>query len=832
MNAGRNARRGRGMMGPGGRGAAEKPNDFKGTWKKLLIYCKRYLFIMAISLLCAVIGTVFTLIGPDKLSELTDTITEGLAPDTTQLAAVSETILKNMAQNTATLIAHINENFSDTETLSRNAAALAADNRLSAEDRAALRVTMESLQTYGNTDSLRPALLSLPTSIQERLLDSITINGSTLTSADQFAVFASLAQSGQTPSTDQYTEADTPDEAEGTTSPTDTGTTTFSTSFQTVLQSWPPSAVQALYNDITFNGQVIPAADQQQFLSLLQNLQRSQETEHTDQKDTLAQLRQIPASISPLLNKSIDMDKVLSVALFLAAIYVLSYLLSSAQGFLMATVTQRVSKRLRSDLSRKINRLPMWYYHKTTTGDILSRVTNDVDTIGQSLNQSIGTLLTAVVLLLGSLFMMFKTNVILSLTAIGASLIGFIFMFVVMGKSQKYFARQQQHLGQINGHVEEIFAGHTVVKAYNGEANAQTAFDKMNDDLRSSSFRAQCLSGLMMPMMNFIGNFGYVAVCIVGGLLALDGQIGFGTIVAFMIYVRYFTSPLSQIAQAMQSLQSAAAAGERVFAFLEAEEMEDESSKTAALSHSKGSVSFSHVKFGYEGTDRTVIHDFSVKVKPGQKIAIVGPTGAGKTTLVNLLMRFHEIQDGTITIDGISTKELTRETVHAQFCMVLQDTWLFEGTLRENLVYCSENVSDDQLKQACKAVGLYHFIKTLPNGFDTVLNDNVSLSQGQKQQLTIARAMIADKPMLILDEATSSVDTRTELKIQAAMDKLMENRTSFVIAHRLSTIRNADLILVLKDGDVIESGTHTALLEKGGFYADLYNSQFLTTAAT
>ena len=394
-------------------------------------------------------------------------------------------------------------------------------------------------------------------------------------------------------------------------------------------------------------------------------------------------------------------------------------------------------------------------------------------------------------------------------------------MFMVMGKSQKYFARQQKHLGDINGHIEEIFAGHTVVRAYNGEEKAQAAFDEMNNALRSSSFRAQCLAGLMMPMMNFIGNFGYVAVCIVGGMLALDGQIGFGVIVAFMLYVRYFTQPLSQIAQAMQSLQSAAAAGERVFEFLEAEEMEDESGKTEHLAVSKGKVEFSHVRFGYEGTDKTIIHDFSVKVKPGQKIAIVGPTGAGKTTLVNLLMRFHEIQEGQIAIDGVSTKDVPREDVHAQFCMVLQDTWLFEGTLRENLVYCTEGVSDEKLKEACKAVGLYHFIKTLPNGFDTYLSDNVSLSQGQKQQLTIARAMIADKPMLILDEATSSVDTRTELKIQAAMDKLMENRTSFVIAHRLSTIKNADLILVLKDGDVIESGTHDALMEKHGFYADL-----------
>ena len=396
----------------------------------------------------------------------------------------------------------------------------------------------------------------------------------------------------------------------------------------------------------------------------------------------------------------------------------------------------------------------------------------------------------------------------------------------IMGHSQKYFTRQQKHLGEINGHIEEMYSGHTVVKAYNGEENSKRIFDEMNGNLRESGFRAQCLSGLMMPIMSFIGNFGYVAVCVVGALLTMNGKISFGVIVAFMMYVRYFTQPLSQIAQAMQSLQSAGAAGERVFEFLEAEEMSDESSKNASIENIIGEVEFKHVKFGYEDSDRVIIHDFSAKALPGQKIAIVGPTGAGKTTLVNLLMRFHEIQGGEILIDGVSTNSLKRENVHSLFCMVLQDTWLFEGTVRENLIYCTENVSDEKMKEACRAVGLDHFIRTLPHGYDTVLNDQVSLSQGQKQQLTIARAMIADKPMLILDEATSSVDTRTELVIQNAMDALMKDRTSFVIAHRLSTIKNADLILVLKDGDIIESGTHDELLNKKGFYADLYNSQF------
>ena len=522
----------------------------------------------------------------------------------------------------------------------------------------------------------------------------------------------------------------------------------------------------------------------------------------------------------------IDMERVKSIGLTLVAFYVGSAILSFGQQFIMATVTQNVTKQLRSDISGKINRLPMAYYNKTSTGDVLSRVTNDVDMISQSMNQSIGNLVSAVALFFGSLIMMFKTNVIMTLTAVIATMIGFGLMSLITSHSQKYFSRQQANLGALNGHIEEIYSGHTVVKVYNGEKNAKKVFDELNNNLRDSAFKAQSLSGLMQPLMAFIGNFGYVAVCVMGAVLTMKGYIGFEVIVAFMMYIRLFTQPLAQIAQATQSLQSAAAAGERVFAFLGAEEMSDESDKTENLGKAEGYVDFEHVKFGYEDTDKIIIHDFSAKAKPGQKIAIVGPTGAGKTTLVNLLMRFHEIQSGDIKIDGISTRDMKREEVRSQFCMVLQDTWLFEGTVRENLVYNTENISEEKIEAACKAVGLDHFIRTLPHGYDTILNDQVSLSQGQKQQLTIARAMIADKPMLILDEATSSVDTRTELQIQKAMDALMQNRTSFVIAHRLSTIKNADLILVLKDGDIIESGNHEELLAKGGFYADLYNSQF------
>ncbi len=522
----------------------------------------------------------------------------------------------------------------------------------------------------------------------------------------------------------------------------------------------------------------------------------------------------------------INMDAVMQIGITLVVFYVTSMLLSMMQGRVMATVTQRVSQNLRSDISKKINRLPMSYYNRTTTGDILSRVTNDVDTIGQSLNQSVSTLVTSVTQLLGALVLMFAHNFILTVTAIVASLLGFVVMFAIMGRSQKYFMRQQENLGKINGYIEEIYSGHNVIKAYNGEKTARKTFTDMNEALRGSGFKAMCLSSLMQPLMGFVGNLGYVAVCVVGGLLVLNNSVGIGTIVAFIMYVRLFTQPLSQFAQAMQSMQSAGAAGERVFGFLDAEEMSDESEKAPQLANVRGLVEFDHVRFGYEDSDRIVIHDFSAVAQPGQKIAIVGPTGAGKTTLVNLLMRFHELKSGQIRIDGVPIDRMSREEVHAQFCMVLQDTWLFEGTLRENLIYCTEGVSEEKMKAACKAVGLDHFVRTLPKGYDTVLNENVSLSQGEKQQLTIARAMIADKPMLILDEATSSVDTRTELKIQRAMDQLMEKRTSFVIAHRLSTIKDADLILVLRDGDVVESGTHEALLEKNGFYAELYNSQF------
>ena len=521
----------------------------------------------------------------------------------------------------------------------------------------------------------------------------------------------------------------------------------------------------------------------------------------------------------------IDIDGVVSIAVFLLVLYIMSAVLSFVQGFIMNTVTQRICNGLRSNISVKINKMPLKYFDSVAYGDVLSRVTNDVDMIGQTLNQSIGNLVSAVSLFIGSLIMMFKTDWIMALSAIISSIIGFALMMFIMVHSQKFFTRQQKELGAINSHVEEIYSGHTIVKAYNAVADAGKEFDEMNENLYDSAWKSQFLSGIMQPLMGFIGNLGYVAVCVTGAVLTMNGDISFGVIVAFMVYVRLFTQPLSQMAQAATSLQSASAASGRVFEFLNEDEMENEDGKPALLSDVKGDVKFEHVKFGYN-PEKTIIKDFSIDVKAGQKVAIVGPTGAGKTTLVNLLMRFYETNSGEIYIDGVPVKSVTRENIHDQFCMVLQDTWMFEGTIRENIVFSKENVSDEEVEKACKAVGIDRYIKALPNGYDTVMDDKANLSVGQKQLITIARAMVENAPLLILDEATSSVDTRTELQIQKAMDILMKGRTSFVIAHRLSTIKNADLILVLKDGDIIESGTHEELLAKKGFYADLYNSQF------
>ena len=536
-------------------------------------------------------------------------------------------------------------------------------------------------------------------------------------------------------------------------------------------------------------------------------------------------LSQITDTISAGLMTGIDLSSIVRMCAVLGIIYGIGALLTFIQGVLMVRVTQRLDKSLRTSISGKINRMPLKYFDGTTYGNVLSRVTNDVDAIGQSLNQSVGQLVSAVTLFVGCLIMMFVTNATLAVTALLATFSGFIAMQVIMKVSQKYFIRRQNYLGLINGQIEEVYSGHNIVKVYGGTTEAKRQFEELNDALYDSNWKSQFLSGLMMPIMNFIGNFGYVAVCVVGALLAMNGHITFGVIVAFMVYIRLFTQPLSQIAQSATSLQSAAAASERVFEFLNEEELSDESKKPVLLETAKGNVSFDHVSFGYS-PEKTIIKDFSVDIKAGQKVAIVGPTGAGKTTMVNLLMRFYELNKGKITIDGINIADMSRENVHDLFCMVLQDTWLFEGTIRENIVYCKEGVTDEEVTAACKAVGIHHLIRTLPHGYNTILNDKANLSAGERQLITIARAMIENAPLLILDEATSSVDTRTEALVQEAMDKLTIGRTSFVIAHRLSTIKNADIILVMKDGDIVEKGNHEELLTLGGLYAELYNSQF------
>ena len=580
----------------------------------------------------------------------------------------------------------------------------------------------------------------------------------------------------------------------------------------TITLGITPNVNEDVIADIMSNPD-ISAEDKMQFKQILDSMEDSKEQK--DSSELLSKIDELPDSIQEIIKPTIDMARVKNIAILLAILYLLSALFSYIEGYSMTVVSNNFAKELRSKISLKINKLPLKYFDSHETGDVLSRVTNDVDTIAMNMNQSLATLVTSVTLFLGSIIMMFITNWLMAITAILASTIGFGLMGLILKKSQKYFTQRQVELGNLNGYIEEIYSGHNVVKAYNGSKQAKKTFEELNDKLFDCNRKSQFLSGLMHPIMGFVGNFGYVAVCVVGALLTMNNVISFGVIVAFMIYVRLFTNPLSQMAQAMTSLQSTAASSERVFEFLDEIEMSTQENLVKHLDKDKvkGEIEFKNVKFGYD-EKRIIINDFSVKAKQGEKIAIVGPTGAGKTTMVNLLMKFYEINAGDILIDGVSTKELTRENIHDLFIMVLQDTWVFDGTIRENLKFNREDITDEEIWNVCKVVGIDHFIKTLPGGLNCVLSDNDAISQGQKQLLTIARGMIENAPFLILDEATSNVDTRTEELVQKAMDKLTVGRTSFIIAHRLSTIKNADKILVMKNGDIIESGNHEELMAK------------------
>ena len=579
----------------------------------------------------------------------------------------------------------------------------------------------------------------------------------------------------------------------------------------------PDSIASVLISDVVIDDKIIKNTDIAKLSGLIGI---------SDQTEIYKKLDEMPDSIKDAIKPDMDMNGIKKLALFLIIVYLISAIFNYVESILMTEASNKFAFRLRSRIGTKLNKLPLKYFDQNQTGDTLSRITNDVDTVSQSMDQSIASLVSALALFIGTIVMMFVTNSIMAITAILSSLFGFIFMFMVLSKSQKYFALRQTELGNLNAHIEEVYSGLNVIKAYNGSKVVNKKFNDLNKKMYVANKKSRFLSSLMMPMMNFVGNFGYVAVCIVGALLVLDNKTDFGTIVAFITYVRLFTSPLSQIAEAMTSLQTVAASSERVFEFLDEKEMSSERNIVKKLDNVKGNIEFKNVSFKYDGNLENTINNFSASIKAGSKVAIVGPTGAGKTTMVNLLMKFYDISDGDITIDGISIKELTRSNIHDLFTMVLQDTWVFNGTIRENIVFNRENISNKEVEIVSKIVGLDHFVKTLPNGYDTVITDGDSISSGQKQLLTIARGILQNTPLLILDEATSNVDTRTEELVQKAMDKLSENKTSFIIAHRLSTIRNADLILVMKDGNIIEQGSHDELIEKNGFYAELYNSQF------
>ena len=761
---------------------SEKPKDFMSSIKKLMKSLSSFKVLIFIALVLAALSSILSLIAPNKLSDLTDEITMGITINTSNMKELEEDLTKNISDIGNILGINLDEKMIYRVNSSG----------ISSEDKIKFNDTLKSISS--NQELILKYFSELPDSVLDIIIGDSTYNDIYISKEDKITTIRAFSD-------------------------IDVDNKKFNG-----ISSFPDSMKKALFPDTVIDGIEISTDDKVEFITLMAG------SDSSSVNEMYKVMENLPISVQKVIGPKMDMDKIKSIAILLACLYIISAIFSYVEGLSMIKVANGYAKKLRSSISEKINKLPLKFFDHNLSGDILSRVTNDVDTIAQSLNNSLSTLVSSITLFIGSIIMMFVTNYIMAITAIVSSLIGFILMFIILNKSQRYFTARQRELGKLNGYIEEVYSGLNVVRSCNAKDETINEFDKLNDKLYDCNRKSQFLSGLMQPIMGFIGNFSYVAVCIVGALLVSKSVISFGVIVAFIMYVRLFTNPLSQIAQAMTSMQSTAAASERVFGLLEEVEMDSENDITKKLDKHKvkGNIEFKNVKFGYD-KDKIIINDFTAKVKAGEKIAIVGPTGAGKTTMVNLLMKFYDINDGDILIDGTSIKELKRDNIHSLFTMVLQDTWLFNGTVKENIIYNQKNVSNKKVEDVCKVVGVDHFIKTLPNGYDSIISDNDSVSSGQRQLLTIARGMISDSPFLILDEATSNVDTRTEELVQKAMDKLMENKTSFIIAHRLSTIKNADLILVMKDGNIIEQGNHNELMKKNGFYANLYNSQFEKT---
>lgn len=761
---------------------SEKPKDFMGSIKKLMKSLSSFKVLIFIALVLAALSSILSLIAPNKLSDLTDEITMGITINTSNMKELEEDLTKNISDIGNILGINLDEKMIYRVNSSG----------ISSEDKIKFNDTLKSISS--NQELILKYFSELPDSVLDIIIGDSIYNDIYISKEDKITTIRAFSD-------------------------IDVDNKKFNG-----ISSFPDSMKKALFPDTEIDGIEISTDDKVEFITLMAG------SDSSSVNEMYKVMENLPINVQKVIGPKMDMDKIKSIAILLACLYIISAIFSYVEGLSMIKVANGYAKKLRSSISEKINKLPLKFFDHNLSGDILSRVTNDVDTIAQSLNNSLSTLVSSITLFIGSIIMMFVTNYIMAITAIVSSLIGFILMFIILNKSQRYFTARQRELGKLNGYIEEVYSGLNVVRSCNAKDETINEFDKLNDKLYDCNRKSQFLSGLMQPIMGFIGNFSYVAVCIVGALLVSKSVISFGVIVAFIMYVRLFTNPLSQIAQAMTSMQSTAAASERVFGLLEEVEMDSENDITKKLDKHKvkGNIEFKNVKFGYD-KDKIIINDFTAKVKAGEKIAIVGPTGAGKTTMVNLLMKFYDINDGDILIDGTSIKELKRDNIHSLFTMVLQDTWLFNGTVKENIIYNQKNVSNKKVEEVCKVVGVDHFIKTLPNGYDSIISDNDSVSSGQRQLLTIARGMISDSPFLILDEATSNVDTRTEELVQKAMDKLMENKTSFIIAHRLSTIKNADLILVMKDGNIIEQGNHNELMKKNGFYANLYNSQFEKT---